>query len=344
MYRLLILISFSLSTTVAFAQIGGQAVYNSLRVPASAREAALGGGMTAMKDGDISLSLRNPSLLDSASADKVSLGYIGYFAGTNVGVVSYGRRINEKLTGALSVQYFSFGKMDETDASGNVIGSFSAGDFAVTAGAGYKIDSLFSLGGGLRFVYSNLAQYTSAGIMADLAATYHNPAKQFTAAIVVNHLGTEVDSYIDGQRSDLPVNISLGLTKKLPHAPFRFNVMIENLQKWKLSYDESNDIVVDPVSGEIVEDSGFEFGDMLMRHIRLGTEFDISKSFQFRFGYDYRRRQELGLADKPGMAGFSYGFGIRLTRFSISYGRAIYHLAGPSHHLTLSLPMSGSMR
>jgi len=97
---------------------------------------------------------------------------------------------------------------------------------------------------------------------------------------------------------------------------------------------------VDPVSGEVVDDNSFEFGDMLMRHIVLGAELLISDNINIRLGYNYRRRQELKINDRPGTAGLSWGVGFKISRFEISYGRASYHLAGPSNHFTLTTNLS----
>jgi hypothetical protein len=73
-----------------------------------------------------------------------------------------------------------------------------------------------------------------------------------------------------------------------------------------------------------------------MRHVTLGTEFIITPNIFLRVGYNYRRRQELKIAEKPGTAGFSFGFECKVNRFQIGYGRAIYHLAGPSNHFTVT--------
>jgi hypothetical protein len=77
-----------------------------------------------------------------------------------------------------------------------------------------------------------------------------------------------------------------------------------------------------------------------MRHIVFGSEVFIGENFILRVGYNYRRRQELKLPEKSGAAGFSYGLGLRVKRFHISYARAIYHAAGPSNHFTVSTDMS----
>jgi hypothetical protein len=113
--------------------------------------------------------------------------------------------------------------------------------------------------------------------------------------------------------------------------------MYDNMQSWNLTYQNPTALVVrDPITGEIVKEGCWFFGDQLMRHIVLGTEFLLGDKLSIRVGYNYRRRKELSISEKPGMAGFSYGFGVKVSRFQISYGRSIFHLAGPAHHLSVT--------
>jgi hypothetical protein len=76
--------------------------------------------------------------------------------------------------------------------------------------------------------------------------------------------------------------------------------------------------------------------DKVMRHVVLGAEVLLTKNFNLRIGYNYKRRQELQIEDKTGGVGFSWGFGLKINRFMISYGRATYHLAGASNLFSIS--------
>lgn len=317
------------------AQIGGTTIFNSLDIQPSARVAAMGGSFNAVKDGDIQLASVNPSLIDSSMAGNIAVSYVDYFAKTNFGNASYAHKIRPGLTAAASVLYIGHGKMDEYDSFGNNTGTFNAGEFSLILGAGYAVDSLWTVGVNLKTLYANIAEYSSLGLAVDLAATYHRPEKNFTATFVMRNAGVQLKTFTPGQREKFPFEFQMGLSKKPIHAPFRFSVMVDNLQKWDLTYVNPNgSVTVDPLTGELVEDRKFEFGDKLMRHITAGAEFILSDNFQVQGAYNYRRRQELKLEDKPGMTGFSFGLSFRIKRFQLAYGRAIYHLAGPSNHFT----------
>lgn len=312
-------------------------MFNSLNVPASARAAAVGGNAMAIKDGDLSLAMFNPALLDSNTHRNLALSYVNYFSDVNFGFVSYAHSLDSVTTISGSLQYVDYGEFTERDVAGQELGKFSAGDYAGIIGIGRAIDSSFTIGANVKFLYSNIDQYSASAGALDLAANYYSKKRKFSASFMVRNLGTQFKSYTQDQREKLPLDIQFGISKRLKHAPIRFSVVADNLQEWDLRSDEEiNSVEVDPVTGETIQSNDFEFGDILMRHIIVGSEILISDNFQFRFGYNYRRRQELKVSEKPGTAGLSFGLSMRISRFHITYGRATYHLAGPSNHFTIS--------
>lgn len=325
-----------------YGQTGGSTVFNSVNIPGSARIAAMGGSYFAIKDGDIHLAAFNPSLLDSNMNRKVGLSYVDYFDKINVGYATYAQSVSSKLTVAGTMQYLNYGKQTELDALGYELGSFSAADYALSLSAGYQYDSLWSIGATLKPMYSVLANYSSFALALDAGATYNRKSKNFTASLVIKNFGTQLKTFVPGSENQkLPLEIQIGLTKRPRHAPFRFSLVYENAQKWDLTYVNPNTpVIIDPVTGQVIQEDKWEFGDRLMRHIIVGTEFLLSENLHIRVAYNYRMRQELKLSDKPGTAGFSYGLGFKVSRFHISYGRAIFHLAGPSNHFSLTTNLS----
>jgi hypothetical protein len=327
--------------TVLHAQLGGTTVFNTFNVPGSARIAAMGGTYFAIKDGDLQIAAFNPSVLDSTMHNKIAMSYVDYFDKIKMGYAAYGYTLNSKVTAAATLQYINYGKQAELDALGYELGTFQSADYTLTLGAGYKYDSLWSMGANLKTIYSTLANYTSLALALDGAVTYHKKKKNFTATLLMKNAGLQLITYNNGGKSKLPFEFQVGFTKRPAHAPFRLSVAFENLQKWDLTYINPNStVIVDPVTGEVINNDKWEFGDRFMRHIVLGTELILSENFNLRVGYNYRRRQELKIDDKPGMAGFSYGFGFKFSRLHFSYGRAIFHLAGPSNHISITTSLS----
>ena len=74
--------------------------------------------------------------------------------------------------------------------------------------------------------------------------------------------------------------------------------------------------------------------------MNLGTEAIFSDNFQVRVGYNHQKRKELGIEDRMSTVGFSWGFGVKVSKFLINYGNAKYHLAGSSHQFGISLDLN----
>lgn len=329
--------------STASAQVGGGSTYKFLDLPVSARVGALGGSAIATKDDDINLTFQNPSLLDSSMSNKLTLSYINYFSDVNFGYVGFGKHFSKVGTFSAGMQFISYGKFTAADETGVITGDFKAGEYALNFGYARPIDTLFSIGANLKTIYSDLAGYTSVGSALDLSSTYHNSKRQITAAIVVKNIGMQFKTYSGGDREPLPFEIQAGFSKKPRHVPFRFSVIGQHLQKWNLQYDDPLDpkLTVDPLTGEEIKQSKVkDIADNTMRHLVFGGEFLLTKNFHIRLGYNYQRRKELQVTGRPGMTGISFGLGLKISKFHLSYGRASYHLAGASNHFTLTTNLS----
>jgi hypothetical protein len=66
----------------------------------------------------------------------------------------------------------------------------------------------------------------------------------------------------------------------------------------------------------------------------------MGENFHVEVGYNYKRRKEMAISARPGMVGFSAGFGFRVSKFHFSFGRASYHLAGGTSHFSLTTNLS----
>jgi len=209
-----ILLAFTLVLSqISHAQIGGLTSFNSLNIPGSARIAAMGGSYFAIKDGDIHLAQYNPSLLDSNMHNKLGMSFVDYFSGVSIGYASYARSVKPKLTAGATMQFCNFGKQAELTGLGDEIGSFNAADYALTLGAGYQYDSLWSMGANLKTIYSALANYTSLAVAVDAAVTYSKPSKNFTASLILSNFGAQLKTYTTGVREKLPFEMQIALKK-----------------------------------------------------------------------------------------------------------------------------------
>ncbi|MCC6542256.1 MAG: type IX secretion system protein PorQ [Flavobacteriales bacterium] len=325
-----------LATTVS-AQLGGQAAFRLLDIPASARAAALGGNYLAVKDADLNLGIYNPALLDSATGQQIALSYLPYFDGIKVGYAAYAHHLDSaRVTLAASVQYLDYGTFQRTDEVGEVIGEFRAGEQVFQVGAGYPIDSTFSVGANLKYLNSALDTYRSSAWGVDLAGVFHKRKLGLTIAGAVRNIGAQLTTYTE-VREKLPMQMQLGITYKFRHAPFRLGLMMEQLQRWDLTYEDPNaQVTIDPTTGEVIEEK-VTLADKAILHLVPSAEILLSRSFMLRVAYNVRRRQELVIPDKPSAVGLSFGVGLRVSKFHIAYGFSQMHLAGISNTLSLGM-------
>ncbi len=323
------------STT--FSQVGGTNTYDFLTLSNSPRIVGMGGNFSSIYDGDISLSVANPSLINPMMHNQLSLNFVDYFADINYGFATYSRTWDKLGSFAASVQYIDYGEELETSFLGDTLGTFSGSENAVIIGWGRVLDSVFSIGANLKFISSFLYDYNSFGLGVDLSATYFKENKGFSASVILRNIGKQVFSNVPGDNGRLPFEIQVALSKKLKHVPLRWNFVFANLQKFNLSYFNPNasENKPDPFTGEI-KGKKDNFAKKLMRHVIVGVELSPIKRFQLRLGYNYRMRQEMKVENKLGTVGFSWGFGIRISRFQINYSRAAYHLVGSPNYISIT--------
>lgn len=324
-------------------QVGGTATYKFMTLTNSARVAALGGEVITPRENDLNICFHNPATLSPTMDNHLVLNYVRYFADINYGYMSYAKDIKKIGTFAAGIHYVNYGSFTEADELGNRYGEFKAAEYAINIMWSRPIDSLFTAGINLKPVISNLEKYNSYGIAADIGISYHNPSNRFNAAFVLKNIGSQIKPYHHDNYEPLPFDMQLSVSQKLAHAPFRFTLLLHHLHRWDLTYNnpENPDKEIDPFTGEVIEESAFDkYSDMVLRHAIFGAEILITDNFHIDFGYNHQRRKELQISTKPYLVGFSWGFGFKISKFHISYGRATYHLAGASNHFSFSTNFS----
>lgn len=328
--------------SLSFGQIGGNSTYQFLAAPINARQAAMGGGLYARYDNDLQLSMYNPSLLTSEINNQLMINYTDQLSDVKQGYFAFAHHFKKIGSFQAGIQYLSYGKFSETDASGNVLGDFTANDFAFTVGWGRRLDSNFSIGANLKFINSQYQNYSSNGIAADVAASYINTKKRLTISLIARNAGTQLKSFNE-TKENLPFEMLLGISQKLKYAPFSYSIVWQNLEKWDLTFTDPNDPTNerDAITNEIKQQSKTgKFADKTLRHLIFGLEFQPFKAFAFRISYNHKHRKEVSVPTHPAMSGFAWGFGIRVSKFQISYARDIYHPAGAPNYFTISTNLS----
>jgi len=323
-------------------KIGGQRVFEFLNLSPSARVTALGGQLLAVRDSDLASAYQNPALLNPKMDKQLSFNYNFYAAEIGSGYAAYAQHVEKlNMTFHGGVQFVDYGTFDQTDEFEQTLGTFKAAEYAINIGASRQLYENLAVGANLKFITSQLESYNSTGLALDLGAYYRDTSSNFSAALVVRNAGLTLSSFRDDNREYLPFEINLGIAQKLKYLPFRLTINYRNIDQWNILYDDPNVVDEGPLLGDVQSSERGWFAvnvDNFFRHLSFGGEFLFGKkeNFRIRAGYNHQRRAELKVAEFRSLAGFSFGAGMKVSKFRIEYGRAIYHLAGGVNHLSIS--------
>lgn len=338
----LTLLTFSfLLAGQAYAQLGGLHTYSFLNLSPSARVTALGGNLITVRDDDANLAYHNPGLLNEEMHGQLSFSHGFLIDGIQTGYFSFAHHAtgwNTTLHGG--IHYMRYGVFTYADEFGVEAGAFKASEYAITLGAGRQVEERLFIGANAKLITSQLESYNSLGLAADIAAVYMDTASLLTVSLVMRNVGTQLSTYRNGNREPLPYDFQAGISKRLRYLPFRFSVIYHHLHRWNLIYDDPNRTESAPLFGDTpTERSNVSiFFDNFFRHLIFNGELLIGQreSLRLRFGYNHFMRQELSVDNFRSLSGFTFGAGIRISRFRLDYGRNNYHIAGGLNHLSIS--------
>jgi hypothetical protein len=336
--NLLLVICLFAAVPSTFGQTGGTNAFAFLDLTYNARQMGLANDFISVMDEDINIGVANPSMLNPTMHKMLSVNQALLPGGINAGMASYGFGFKDKGTISTFVKYVSYGSFQRTSVNGIAEGTFSPVEMVAGAGYGKQLNERLSVGANVYAIFSSLENYTSFGAAIDLAGTYYNEDKGFTATALVKNAGFQFNAYTENStRAPLPVEFQMAVSYKLAHAPFRFSILAHNLNQWDLSYNDPNlQPTVDALTGDTIPVPRANFVEKLGRHFTYQVETIVSKNIHLRVGFDYQRRRELALAQRPGAAGLSFGLGLYFNKFRLDYGFLINSRAGYNNMITFS--------
>jgi hypothetical protein len=143
----------------------------------------------------------------------ISLSYLSFY-----------KKIDDLQTFGASLRYFSLGDITFTSITGEQIANFRPNELALDGVYARKLSDNFSIGIGLRYIYSNLAagldqnNQTIPGQSAagDISAYYQNQTEvfgkkgQIAFGASITNLGAKIAYTESGNSNFLPTNLRLG--------------------------------------------------------------------------------------------------------------------------------------
>lgn len=322
--RLILIFASLLPFTGIQAQIGGGNTYEFLILTPSARLSALGGINISTMDDDVHLGSQNPALVNPEMHRRLGLSYTPWLAGIQYGYAGYSQTFEGIGSFHSGIQYMNTGQMQGADEFGNPTGTFAAQELVWMLG-GSRAWKGFRYGTNLKVISSTLAPgFSSWGMALDLGSAYRSQDSLFSAGLMVRNLGMQFSTYTPtGARESLPFEVVAGVSNRLRYMPMRFSVTLIHLEHPNLLFDDPNTEPEVDLNGNVIE-PGPRIADRIFRHFVFSTEFYLGNFLRLRAGYNHLRRQELRSKARGGITGFSFGAGIRASRFAFDYGFSSY--------------------
>ena len=313
--------------TVTYGQIGGKSVYDFLNLVTSPRQAALGGKVITIYDEDVNQAHFNPATINQEMDNHFAINYGSYFGAVNYGTAAYAYTYDRHVqTFHAGINYVDFGKFQGYDENGNQTNSFTGSEIALSFGYAYNVPfTNLYFGSNGKLIASTLESYTSYGAAADFGALFIDERNDVNWALVVRNVGTQITTY-SGTREILPLEILAGVSQEVENVPLRWHLTLENLQQWNVAFSNPNRAISN-IDGTSTPEK-FGFMNNALRHVVFGGELFPKRSFNLRFGYNFRRGEELRVVDQRNFSGISLGFGLKMGKVKFNYSYSRYTLAG----------------
>ncbi len=290
-----------------------QSAYEFLKLDPSARSAALGGAFVSNVD-DPNVIFYNPASTNQVESNKISFGFLKHLLDVNSGFISYIPHIKNIGKIGFGIAFSNYGSFEVLDEFGNSSGEFSANDLAIMFNYSDKVREKLSYGFNFKFIYSGIHKYSSYAIAGDFGLIYYNPEKQFNFGLSILNFGKQLKAY-NQYKENLPVDVRLGLSKKLEHTPFRiyFEFLKLNQPNSKI-FSRFNNFII-------------------------GTEILASSNLTLRVGFNNEKRKEFKIGTTTGTEGFSIGLGLNIRNYRFDYGLSSLGKVGALHRVNLTLTL-----
>jgi len=200
--NLALISALCLAVSRAAASGPGTSAADFLRIPAGARETALGGAMTAVPAGANSV-FYNPAGLGPAAAGEFAYSYNNYFSGISqqcaAAALPYGGG-----TFGLGINFLDVASFDAYDANDNSLGSVSAYGLAAQLAYGRDLETGFSFlpslsyGATLKYISEKLASRRASGYGLDAGLLLRPGLKHLTLGFAAENLAASRLEFIAG--------------------------------------------------------------------------------------------------------------------------------------------------
>lgn len=319
--------------------LGGSNTYNFLRFPPSPQLAAHGGLNISHAGYDLSLAFQNPAQLDSSMHSQMVANFNSLYDGLKNYQWMLAYRSEKLQTNfAASILFFDYGTTAQTDASGNILGSFKPRDFSIQITASRKYLTKWNYGISAKFISSNYGLYRSSAIAADVGVLYKDSERLLQIGLVTMNMGGQLKKYNVAVPEELPFDVVFGISKQLEKAPIKFSLTAHHLHQFNIFYNDSS----------FNNDNGFpnlsteKFTvEKLFQHFIFSTQLLLGQRVEVTVGYNVMRRTQLRITNIPnGLTGLSLGVGAILPKMQLRYARSYFQNTTAYNQIGINLPLN----
>ena len=216
-----------------------------------------------------------------------------------------------------NITFYSYGKQEQTDGSGNVLGTIESFDLAATASYGIAISPRTAIGGSFKIIYSNLSPVGAEAEMGDgrtytfavdAGLLFTDVLPRLNLGIVWQNVGPDI-VYIDREQADpLPQNLRVGVAyRPIDLSPHKLTLVYD---AYKLLATHKSSFLLALVAG-LTDDKMRDELDQIVHMV--GAEYTLADMLSLRAGYFH---DEVGYVKYPT---FGLGLGWRTYRFDLSH-------------------------
>lgn len=293
----------------------------------------------------------------------ISLSYLSFY-----------KKIDDLQTFGASLRYFSLGDITFTSITGEQIANFRPNELALDGVYARKLSDNFSIGIGLRYIYSNLAagldqnNQTIPGQSAagDISAYYENETEvlgkkgQIAFGASITNLGAKIAYTESGNSNFLPTNLRLGTAitaeiddyNKITFA-FDLNKLLvpsnpiyaRDSITGQIQFDGNGNPIVaqgeDPNQKTVLEGVFSSFGDAPNGGIEELREINISAGMEYWYNNVFALRTGYFYEHptKGGRQYLTFGAGLKYQVFNLNFSYLV-----PTTRLQGGNPLENTLR
>jgi len=235
-------------------------------------------------------------------------------------------KIDHRQAVAVSMKYFDLGEVqfNQGPDPADLLGRYNPREFAFDVTYSRLLTEHVSIGGALRYIYSNLTGYLSTNafdaspgqtVAVDLGFYFTKPYNwknsNLSLGATITNLGGKI-TYADQNNSDfLPTNLRIGGAYKIEVGPLNTFTFLLDFNKLMVPSVNKNQPMLQGVLGSFSDAPGGFAEEIREITTSLGVEYWYNETFAGRLGYFYEAK------DKGNRQYLTAGVGFKVDKFGM---------------------------